>query len=109
MGVGRDLFGVREDGSQFPVEVGLNPISTREGLLVLSSVVDISETKAAQQALVESAAMARGIVDTALDAFVQMDEAGTILEWNSQAALIFGWSREQAIGKTVADLILPEI
>jgi PAS domain S-box-containing protein len=109
MGVGRDLFGVRKDGSQFPVEVGLNPISTREGLLVLSSVVDISETKAAQQALVESAAMARGIVDTALDAFVQMDEAGTILEWNSQAALIFGWSREQAIGKTVADLILPEI
>jgi PAS domain S-box-containing protein len=109
MGVGRDLFGVRKDGSQFPVEVGLNPIATREGLLVLSSVVDISESKAAQQALVESAAMARGIVDTALDAFVQMDQAGTILEWNSQAALLFGWSREQAIGKNVADLILPDM
>jgi PAS domain S-box-containing protein len=109
MGIGRDLFGVRKDGTQFPVEVGLNPISTREGLLVLSSVVDITEAKQAQQALVESAAMARGIVDTALDAFVQMDQSGTILEWNSQAALMFGWSREQAIGKNVADLILPEI
>ena len=31
MGAGRDLFGVRKDGSQFPVEVGLNPIPTREG------------------------------------------------------------------------------
>ena len=109
MGVGRDLFGVRKDGTEFPVEIGLNPISTREGLLVLASVVDITESKKAQQALVESAAMARGIVDTALDAFVQMDESGVIVEWNSQAEVMFGWSRAQAIGKTVAELIVPEI
>ena len=108
MGAGRDLFGVRKDGSQFPVEVGLNPIPTREGLLVLSSVVDVTESKKAQQALVESAAMARGIVETALDAFIQMDETGVVLEWNSQAEAMFGWSRAQAIGKTVAELIVPE-
>jgi len=109
MGIGRDLFGVRKDSTEFPVEIGLNPIPTREGLLVLSSVVDVTESKKAQQALVESAAMARGIVDTALDAFVQMDETGVIVEWNSQAAAMFGWSREEAIGKTVAELILPEV
>ena len=109
MGAGRDLFGVRKDGSQFPLEVGLNPIPTREGLLVLSSIVDITESKKAQQALIESAAMARGIVDIALDAFVQMDESGVIVEWNSQAGAMFGWSREEAIGKTVAELIVPEI
>jgi PAS domain S-box-containing protein len=84
MGVGRDLFGVRKDGSEFPVEVGLNPIPTRDGLLVLSSVVDITESKKAQAALVESAAMAHAIVETAPDAFVQMDETGVIIEWNSQ-------------------------
>jgi PAS domain S-box-containing protein len=109
MGAGRDLFGVRKDGSQFPLEVGLNPIPTREGLLVLSSIVDITESKKAQQALIESAAMARGIVDIALDAFVQMDESGVIVEWNSQAGAMFGWAREEAIGKTVAELIVPEI
>ena len=76
---------------------------------MLSSIVDITESKKAQQALVESAAMARGIIDTALDAFVQMDETGVIVEWNSQAAAMFGWSREEAIGKTVAELILPEV
>ncbi len=40
-----DLFGLHKDGTEFPVEVGLNPIQTREGLLVLSAVVDISERK----------------------------------------------------------------
>ncbi len=45
MGAGRDLFARRKDGSEFPVEIGLNPISTPEGLLVLSSVVDITARK----------------------------------------------------------------
>jgi PAS domain S-box-containing protein len=45
MGAIRDQYGVRKDGTEFPVEVGLNPIHTREGLLVLSVIVDVSERK----------------------------------------------------------------
>ena len=45
MGAGRDLFGVRSDGTEFLVEVGLNPIQTKEGLLILGVVVDITERK----------------------------------------------------------------
>ncbi len=48
MGAGRDLFGCRKDGSEFPVEVGLNPIHTTEGLFVLASVIDITERKQAE-------------------------------------------------------------
>src|SRR5213082_1687491 len=48
MGTGRDLFGRRKDGSEFPVEVGLNPIRTEQGLFVLASVIDITARKQAE-------------------------------------------------------------
>ncbi|HLX46200.1 MAG TPA: PAS domain S-box protein [Bryobacteraceae bacterium] len=49
MGAGRDLYAVRKDGSEVPVEIGLNPIETDHGLLVLSAIVDITERKQAEE------------------------------------------------------------
>src|SRR3569623_1474463 len=51
MGAGRDLFAQRKDGSRFPVEIGLNPIDTDEGLFVVSAIVDITERKELEKAL----------------------------------------------------------
>ncbi len=45
MGAGRDLFALRKDGSEFAVEIGLNPIETEDGTMVLSAIVDISDRK----------------------------------------------------------------
>jgi PAS domain S-box-containing protein len=69
---------------------------------------DMTESRRAQETLRESEQLARGIIDTALDAFVQIDEAGTVSDWNSQAEKIFGWPRSEVLGKSLGELIIPE-
>lgn len=70
---------------------------------------DMTESRLAQETLREGEQLARGIIDTALDAFVQIDESGAVTDWNSQAENIFGWPRDQALGKKLGELIIPEI
>jgi PAS domain S-box-containing protein len=48
MGAGRELHGIHKDGREVPVEIGLNPIETDEGMLVLGSVVDVTERRRAE-------------------------------------------------------------
>ena len=69
---------------------------------------DMTESRLAQETLRESEQMARGIIDTALDAFVQTDESASILNWNSAAERIFGWPRKDALGKSLIDLVVVE-
>ncbi|MFI5370008.1 MAG: PAS domain S-box protein [Candidatus Eisenbacteria bacterium] len=100
MGAGRDLFGRHRDGSEFPVEVGLNPVRTPIGTLVFASVVDIRARKREEarfQAAVESSPSGMLMVDT----------DGHIVLVNRETERLFGYSREELIGQPV-ERLLPE-
>ena len=73
--------------------------------LVVSAVQ--SRRRHAMRGLSLSEARTRLVIDTALDAVVAIDEDGRVTEWNTQAAHTFGYSREEAMGRCLADLIIP--
>ena len=66
-----------------------------------------AHAQAAESTLRDSEGRTRAILETALDAVIGMDTEGLITEWNLQAEATFGWSRDEAIGRTLASTIIP--
>lgn len=100
MGAGRELFASRKDGSEFPIEIGLNPIVTMDGILVLASIIDISERKRAEERF-------RLVVESGPNAMVLVNDTGVITLVNMQAERLFGYNRLEMIGKKI-EMLLPE-
>jgi PAS domain S-box-containing protein len=66
-----------------------------------------SWARAAEAALLQSQERNRAIVETAFDALVTIEATGIVTDWNGQAVAIFGWSREEALGQRLSELIIP--
>jgi PAS domain S-box-containing protein len=99
MGIGRDLYGRRKDGGEFPIEIGLTPIKTAEGMKVVSAIVDLSERKRQEEQF-------RQVVEMAPNGMVMIDKSGVIEMVNSQAETIFGYDRSEVLGQSI-DMLLP--
>jgi len=103
LGVGREFYAVRKDGSQFPAEIGLTPIETEDGAAVLTAVIDISARRASEQTQLQYEA----IVESSNDAIIGKTLDGIITSWNSGAERIFGFGRDEAIGQPIS-IIIPD-
>jgi len=74
--------------------------------LIVAALAD-EERRTALARLAESESRARLLIDTAHDAFVGIDSAGAIVMWNSQAERTFGWTRDEALGRNLAETVIP--
>jgi PAS domain S-box-containing protein len=100
MGSTLELYGVRKDGSEFPVEISLSPLETGGETLVSSAIRDITVRKKAEDKF-------RALLESAPDAMVIVNKNGRIHLINGQAEKIFGYTRHELVGQWV-EMLIPE-
>lgn len=107
MGAGRDLLARRKNGAEFPVEIGLNPVATDGGIVVVASIVDISARIAEDYARRESETRLRDVLEHVVDGVVSIDERGVMQSANPATERLFGYSAAEMIGRNVS-MLMPE-
>jgi PAS domain S-box-containing protein len=99
------------DGHEHIYDMHISPLEDKGGILLgqVITISDITGQKLVEEALRKSEEQFRNVYETAPLAFVVWDKNRHILDWNKKAEDIFGWSKEEVVGKDFFDFIIPEI
>lgn len=103
IGIGREVSGRRKDGTLFPMDLSVSEVHLANRKLFTGFVRDITERKAAEKSLLHYAVL----VESSDDAIIGKTLDGNITSWNRGAEHVFGYSRDEVIGKSIA-MLIPE-
>ena len=105
MGHQRIVVGLRADGEEFPIDASISQLTERGQHFYTVVLRDVSERVRGEQALSRSEQRLRGILDSAMDAIITMDERQHIVLFNAAAERVFGYSRDEVMGAPLWRLI----
>lgn len=100
IGAGRDLFGLRKDGTEIQIEIGLSPLRRPEGLVIVASIIDITERRRLERNF-------ERIVEAAPCGMLMCNRSGTIVMVNAQLCGMFGYHRAELVGNPM-DMLIPD-
>ena len=100
MGAGRDLYGKRKDTSEFPLEIGLRSLTADSEQFIVATIVNITRRKQLEERLAK-------VIDASPYGQLLVDEYGIIQLINPSLLQLFGYNKEELLGKSM-DILLPE-
>ena len=105
--IGREVEGLRKNKTVFPLELAISEVYVGEDRLFTGIVRDISERKQMEEQLLEEKSRSQAILDNVVDGIITINEKGSIQSFNPASERIFGFSKDEVLGKNVK-FLMPE-
>ncbi|MEJ6522368.1 PAS domain S-box protein [Shewanella bicestrii] len=108
IGTSRELTAQRKDGQLFPIALSVSQMSIDNRAMFIGLVKDLSEAKRKEIAAAKTESVLLATLAASQDCLITIDMSGKVIEFNLAATRLFGYSREEAVGALLEDLIIPD-